>query len=275
MLVSRRLLGALVASAALLGALQPVGGFTVPLAGGRAGGAALARTAQRRGRAAAAGPRLRMQQAQGGPEPEEGLSEADISGLLARVSAAKDRVQMLPVCVLDATLPRQRLEFATQDTSFLALLAHCKVAAGGEGLGKFGMLGVDRVNRAIMRHGTEVEITKADELPDGSVAVELRGQRCFQLLGDPWLQEAGVDEDPAPAPLSSVAAATQDTSKYIMARVEYAADSEDGVSAAMTGSAEEMGKDSEQMIDALTAEADYEANLQMSTGMLQRGVPPG
>jgi Lon protease-like protein len=137
------------------------------------------------------------------------------------------------------------------------------------------MLGVDRVNRAIMRHGTEVEITKADELPDGSVAVELRGQRCFQLLGDPWLQEAGVDEDPAPAPLSSVAAATQDTSKYIMARVEYAADSEDGVSAAMTGSAEEMGKDSEQMIDALTAEADYEANLQMSTGMLQRGVPPG
>jgi len=54
MLVSRRLLGAIVARAALLGALQPVGGFIVPLAGGRAGGAALARTAQRRGRAAAA-----------------------------------------------------------------------------------------------------------------------------------------------------------------------------------------------------------------------------
>jgi hypothetical protein len=75
-------------------------------------------------------------------DPEGGgLSDADISGLLARVSAAKDRVQTLPVCVLDATLPKQRLEFATDDMSFSALLAYCKSAAGGDGLGKFGMLG--------------------------------------------------------------------------------------------------------------------------------------
>lgn len=243
----------------------------------------------------------------------EGLSDADISGLLARVSAAKDRVQTLPLCVLDATLPRQRLEFVTQDKSFLALLAHCRVAAGGDGLGKFGMLGqcqsrpysllllhktlpcsarvcplscssagslpglsvtfvlrpsgVDRLNRAIMRHGTEVEITKADEQTDGSVAVELVGRGCFQLLGDPWLQEAGVDEEPMPAPLSSVAAATQDSSKYIMAQVEYAVESEDGVGSSMAGSsAEEMAMESAQMLDNLTGETDYEANLQMSAG---------
>lgn len=70
-----------------------------------------------------------------------GLSDADISGLLARVSAAKDRVQTMPLFVLDATLPRQRLQFATDDISFSALLAYCKEAAGGDGLGKFGMLG--------------------------------------------------------------------------------------------------------------------------------------
>jgi len=70
-----------------------------------------------------------------------GMSDADISGLLARVSAAKDRVQDLPLCVLDATLPLQRLEFASDDKSFNALLDHCKEAAGGDDFGKFGMLG--------------------------------------------------------------------------------------------------------------------------------------
>ena len=70
-----------------------------------------------------------------------GMSDADLQGLLARVSAVKDRVQTLPLCVLDATLPLQRLEFATDDTSFQALLAGCKQRAGGSDLGTFGMLG--------------------------------------------------------------------------------------------------------------------------------------
>ena len=117
-----------------------------------------------------------------------------------------------------------------------------------------------------MRQGTEVEIMKVDEQPDGAVAVELVGQRTFQLLGDPWLQEAGDDGDPAPAPLSSVAAATQDTSKFIAARVEFARDSEDGVGSSMAGSGEEIGLESEKMLDKLTGEADYESNLQMSAG---------
>jgi hypothetical protein len=70
-----------------------------------------------------------------------GLSDADIAGLLARVSATKGRVATIPICILDATLPRQRLEFAADDPSFSAMLQYCKEMAGGEGLGKFGMLG--------------------------------------------------------------------------------------------------------------------------------------
>merc|ERR1719238_1757010 len=80
--------------------------------------------------AAQRGARLRMQ-AEG---DEAGLSDAEISGLLARVSAAKGRVQTMPICVLDCMLPRQRLEFATSDNSFKALLQHCKDAAGGQDL---------------------------------------------------------------------------------------------------------------------------------------------
>jgi hypothetical protein len=70
-----------------------------------------------------------------------GLSDSDLSGLLARVAAAKEHVQTIPLCVLDAMLPRQRLEFATNDKSFKALLEYCKESAGGGDLGKFGMLG--------------------------------------------------------------------------------------------------------------------------------------
>lgn len=74
-------------------------------------------------------------------ENSGGLSDADIAGLLARVSATKGRVATIPICILDATLPRQRLEFAADDPSFSALLQYCKEMAGGEGLGKLGMLG--------------------------------------------------------------------------------------------------------------------------------------
>ena len=129
--------------ATFAGVLRPVGGFSPPLSSRSVGVSCGGRQCDLRAparskspREPSRAPRLLMQEG----EPE-GLSDADISGLLARVSAAKDRVQTLPVCILDATLPRQRLEFATSDKSFLALIAHCREAAGGDGLGKFGMLG--------------------------------------------------------------------------------------------------------------------------------------
>ena len=62
-------------------------------------------------------------------------------GYLREFSATKGRVATIPICILDATLPRQRLEFAADDPSFSALLQYCKEMAGGEGLGKLGMLG--------------------------------------------------------------------------------------------------------------------------------------
>lgn len=166
------------------------------------------------------------------------------------------------MCVLDATLPRQRLEFATADKSFSAMLAHCKERAGGDGLGTFGMLGVDRANRKMMRHGTELEILRVEQQDDGSIAVELVGTRCFQLVGDPWLQEPGLDAEPTtPAPLSAVAAATEDSEKFIVARVEM----QDGAQLLSTVESVELSAESEQILEDSVGEADKQANLQMST----------
>ena len=260
-----------------------------------------------------AGPRLRatrrvpcaLRMAEG---DAGGMTDDDMKALLARVSAVKDRVQTVPLCVLDATLPLQKLEFATDDTSFQALLEGCKERAGGSDLGRFGMLGahalrpvprsihsphplllcppapalttrrrdawpgatgVDRRNRVIMRQGTEVEILKADKQADGSMAVELLGTRCFQLVGDPWLQSQEAKGDPVPAPLEVVATATQGVPTFILGRVEYAQDA-DETGQLFSEAVEELSVETAQLLDDMVGEADMEANMQQSRGAFLR-----
>ena len=119
----------------------------------------------------------------------------------------------------------------------------------------------------MMRHGTELEILKAEWQDDGTVAVELVGIRCFQLVGDPWLQELGLDEEPTPAPLSTVAAATEDSGKFIIARIEYAADAgQEGSVPLVSDAMVEMSPESEKILNDLVGEADEQANIQISAG---------
>jgi len=116
-----------------------------------------------------------------------------------------------------------------------------------------------------MRHGTEVDIVKADPQSDGSVAIELVGTRRFQLVGDPWLGQADTcePEEPVPAPLAQVAGATQGTSKFILSRVEFASD---GDSAGWPETSEGLSKESQRLLEDLVDEVDNEANLQQSKG---------
>jgi len=119
----------------------------------------------------------------------------------------------------------------------------------------------------MMRHGTELEILKAEWQDDGTVAVELVGIRCFQLVGDPWLQEPGLDEEPTPAPLSTVAAATEDSEKFIIARIEYAADAgQEGSVPLLSDAMVEMSAESQKILNDLVGEADEQANIQISAG---------
>ena len=114
-----------------------------------------------------------------------------------------------------------------------------------------------------MRHGTEVDIVKADPQSDGSVAVELVGTRRFQLVGDPWVGSLGQADSSEPAPLAQVAGATQGTSKFILSRVEYASD---GDSAGWPETSEGLSKESQRLLEDLVDEVDNEANLQQSKG---------
>jgi len=47
-----------------------------------------------------------------------GLSDEDINGLLSRVAQVKEKVEELPILVLDAMLPKQRLPIQTANPAF-------------------------------------------------------------------------------------------------------------------------------------------------------------
>eukprot|EP00959_Pyramimonas_sp_CCMP1952_P372584 7802453-Pyramimonas_sp.AAC.1 len=55
-------------------------------------------------------------------EPAGEGGELDLSSLFSRVAELKSRQAEIPICVLDAMLPRQRLKFKTQDKGFRSLV---------------------------------------------------------------------------------------------------------------------------------------------------------
>ena len=79
--------------------------------------------------------------------------DAFLAGLMNRVDELKARQLELPIVVLDATLPNQRLAISTSDQAFREMVEFCGVKAveeaGDEQFddtrhGRFGIVGVDR-----------------------------------------------------------------------------------------------------------------------------------
>ncbi len=59
----------------------------------------------------------------GGDKPSESsFSEAEFKGLMQRVAATRSKIAELPLVVLDAMLPRQRLTFGTTDLGFRTMV---------------------------------------------------------------------------------------------------------------------------------------------------------
>lgn len=134
--------------------------------------------------------------------------------------------------VLDAMLPRQVLSFSTSDPAFILMAEDCKNSGDSGGLATIGMLGIDPQTRGMLRHGTEVEVRKAD-VQGGVVEVELVGKRRFILVGEPWEQEE---------------------KHYYASRVEWIRDEDEAISA---------DDDSQEISDKLkdlVGDADWEAN---------------
>ena len=144
-----------------------------------------------------------------------------LSGLMGRVRDLSNRSTKIPVVVLDAMVPKQKLKFSTADPSFTAMLeslARCNVpgdgdagdATGSIGMfpessvgARFGMIGA--MQGQPLPVGVEVEVVQAfgeqatpsllDSMEGGSrppmaVSVEVVARRRFSLTG----HEESTDE---------------------------------------------------------------------------------
>ena len=101
---------------------------------------------------------------------------------------------LLPVVVLDATLPNQRLalRFDAKDIS-RRMHAGTELGKMAEVGDKFAMLGLAPGSRQVLPLGTEVVLSRISPWPDGSgdVEIELIGSRRIRIDGQPF-NENGV-----------------------------------------------------------------------------------
>ena len=101
---------------------------------------------------------------------------------------------LLPVVVLDATLPNQRLalRFDAKDIS-RRMHAGTELGKMAEVGDKFAMLGLAPGSRQVLPLGTEVVLSRISPWPDGSgdVEIELIGSRRIRIEGQPF-NENGV-----------------------------------------------------------------------------------
>ena len=115
--------------------------------------------------------------------------DAFLAGLMNRVDELKARQLELPIVVLDATLPNQRLAISTSDQAFREMVEFCGVKAveeaGDEQFddtrhGRFGIVGVDRQTGNAFPFGVEAIILKASVASE-TCSVELKGGRRFTV----------------------------------------------------------------------------------------------
>ena len=156
-------------------------------------------TAPLRARPAKAGNRARTAPRASGKDEEESAGGIDYASLERRVLNLKKQELVghtghLPVVVLDATLPNQRLalRFDAKDVS-RRMHAGTELGKMAEVGDKFAMLGLAPGSRQVLPLGTEVVLSRISPWPDGSgdVEIELIGSRRIRIEGQPF-NENGV-----------------------------------------------------------------------------------
>ena len=156
-------------------------------------------TAPLRVRPAKAGNRARTAPRASGKDEEESAGGIDYASLERRVLNLKKQELVghtghLPVVVLDATLPNQRLalRFDAKDVS-RRMHAGTELGKMAEVGDKFAMLGLAPGSRQVLPLGTEVVLSRISPWPDGSgdVEIELIGSRRIRIEGQPF-NENGV-----------------------------------------------------------------------------------
>ena len=105
-------------------------------------------------------------------EPDDSSYEGSVAALALQDS--------LPVVLLDALLPRQRIQLAVEDDVHKRMVCGCLEAAASGAAPCFGVVGRDPLSEQPLSFGVEVEIVRS-ALANGVMRLELVGRRCFSI----------------------------------------------------------------------------------------------
>lgn len=113
------------------------------------------------------------------------LSTADI----ARLSEMRSRQRTIPIMILDAMLPGQRLEFGSDDPRFGKLLEH--VLSGGST--EMGMIGLNPHTGRPLNLGVTLAVEKENMKFNPltrMMTLSAKGGHRFEVQGEPWMDES-------------------------------------------------------------------------------------
>jgi len=124
----------------------------------------------------------------------EALPAAEYEILLARMRAIRQReasLDVIPIVVLDATVPKQRLPLTFDGNNPRRNLNAGTWLGTNVELGqKFGMLGQAPSNGQILPNGVLCEVTRLMMKPSGDTLIELTAGRRFKIYGQPFEDES-------------------------------------------------------------------------------------
>lgn len=102
---------------------------------------------------------------------------------LERLSKLRDRHKTIPIMILDAMLPGQKLEFGVKDARFRELANYLQESGD-----QLGMIGVDPATRQPLNHGVTVTIDRL-LMESNMVTIALEGRERFEVEREPWLDD--------------------------------------------------------------------------------------
>jgi hypothetical protein len=112
------------------------------------------------------------------------LTQSDLQRLLD----LKSRNLQMPIMILDAMLPLQRLTFQSSDPKFNRLVSYCLEEAPDS---EIGMLGINPHTGRPLCHGVTLKVTEENIHHGlGSITMTVTAEKRMEVQGEPWLDDS-------------------------------------------------------------------------------------
>lgn len=111
---------------------------------------------------------------------------------LRMLTEMRRRQVTIPILLLDCILPGQNLDLSSSDPKFVELLKYTMKSSNSN---EVGIIGFNPHNGEPLNRGVTVTLDKENftygikENFEPGLSVSLKGKRCFQVVGEPWLDE--------------------------------------------------------------------------------------